>query len=425
VPKTGTRLPTTQEIVALKESGSYKVATCTGLTVEVSASLSGALLKKRWMFRFVSPLTGRQREAGLGAFPATSLADALTLYREYQVKIARGICPLEEKHAQRQELASGARWRTTFWEVVEDYLAANSPKWAPPQPGRTINREEAFWRGRFANVVAPIARKPIADLTKQDVAEVLRPIYDTVSVCDKIQKRIHAVFERAIAQDRYEYANPAARSVVEAQIRIRKPAERRATHRPSVHWHHMPIFWRQLTGLPLNPQNLMLRLLILTGFRGIEIRRLKWADMSVIRDPYSGVLTVATARTNKSEDYKQPLVDAALQVLDEARRYGGRELVFPSENNKSIREMPFSENALMLYAKKHFGDFAAEYGEFTVHGFRSTLETWASEAGSRKELVSALTGHFDRTEYNRSEFLSEKMGVLQAYQEYLSSWVRS
>lgn len=421
VPNSGIRLPTIQEIGAIKESGSYKVATCTGLTIEVSASLSSTPLKKRWMFRFISPVTGRQREAGLGAFPATSLADALTLYREYQVKIARGVCPLEERHAHRQELANGARWRTTFWEVVEDYLAANSPKWAPPQPGRTINREEALWRGRFADVVKPIARKPIADLTKRDVAEVLRPIYDTVSVCDKIQKRIHAIFERAIAQDLFEYANPAARAVVETQIRIRKSIERRAKHRDSVHWHHMPVFWKHLTGLPSTPQNLMLQLLILTGFRGIEIRRLGWSDISTVRDPYLGVLTVAVARTNKSEDYRQPLVEAALNVVSKAKDFGGRSLVFPSATSKSIREMPFSENALMLYAKKHFGDFAAEYGAFTVHGFRASLETWASEAGYRKELVSALTGHFNKTEYNRSEFLSEKMGVLRGYQTYLSS----
>jgi hypothetical protein len=34
-------------------------------------------------------------------------------------------------------------------------------------------------------------------------------------------------------------------------------------------------------------------------------------------------------------------------------------------------------------------------------------------------LVSALTGHFNKTEYNRSEFLRDKFKILKHYGHYL------
>ncbi len=419
IPASGTRLPTSQEIVGTTSPGSYKIATCPGLTLEVSTSFVDSKPKRRWMMRFTSPASGKQREAGLGAFPTVGLADALTAYRENLVKIARGVCPLAEKEAIREGRREEQTARTTFWSVVEDYIAANSPKWAAPPPGRYMSREEAFWRKRFKGVVAPIANKPIGEITKRDVADVLRPIYDSVSVCDKIQKRMHAVFARAIAQDLYAYANPAVRNLVETQIRVRKPIERRVTHRAAVHWHNMPEFWKLLMEQPLTPKRLMLQLVVVTGFRGIEVRTLRWSDVMAITDPYAGEIAVAVARTGKSEDYRQPLSVLGLEVIEAARALGGKEFVFPSPDSASEREMPYTENALMLYVRANLKNFADKHGAFSVHGFRSTLETWASENGYRKDLVSALTGHFNKTEYNRSEFLKDKYEILKRYSRYL------
>ena len=118
IPASGTRLPTNQEVVGTTSPGSYKIATCPGLTLEVSTSFVDSKPKRRWMMRFTSPVTGKQREAGLGAFPTVGLADALTAYRENLVKIARGVCPLAEKEAIREGRREEQTARTTFWSAV-------------------------------------------------------------------------------------------------------------------------------------------------------------------------------------------------------------------------------------------------------------------------------------------------------------------
>jgi hypothetical protein len=121
---------------------------------------------------------------------------------------------------------------------------------------------------------------------------------------------------------------------------------------------------------------------------------------------------------------EQPLTPKRLMlpglgVMAAARELGGKEFVFPSPDSVSEREMPYTENALMLFVRANRKNFADKHCAFSVHGFRSTLETWASENGYRKDLMSALTGYFNKTEYNRSEFLKDKYEILKRYSHYL------
>lgn len=70
----------------------------TGLTLLPSATTKG---HGKWVLRFVSPVTGKRRNAGLGSYPQVGIALAGKLAREMREQIAEGGDPLEIKAADR------------------------------------------------------------------------------------------------------------------------------------------------------------------------------------------------------------------------------------------------------------------------------------------------------------------------------------
>ncbi|WP_228325763.1 Arm DNA-binding domain-containing protein [Xanthomonas cassavae] len=83
----------------------------TGLTLHPSPSQKG---QGKWVLRYVSPATGKRRNAGLGAYPEVGIALAGKLAREMREQIAGGQDPLEVKAADH------AKPKTpTFQEAAE------------------------------------------------------------------------------------------------------------------------------------------------------------------------------------------------------------------------------------------------------------------------------------------------------------------
>lgn len=59
--------------------------------------------KGKWVLRYVSPVTGKRRNAGLGSYPEISIAEAGNKGSEFRVKLEHGIDPLEIKAQQLAE----------------------------------------------------------------------------------------------------------------------------------------------------------------------------------------------------------------------------------------------------------------------------------------------------------------------------------
>ena len=102
-----------------------------GLRLKVSETASGGL-SKRWVLRFTLA-DGRQREAGLGAFPDVSLGEAREKAAELRKQAKAGADPLAEREqAKRQKAAEAAR-AMTFKAAAEAYIAAHETSWKNPK----------------------------------------------------------------------------------------------------------------------------------------------------------------------------------------------------------------------------------------------------------------------------------------------------
>ena len=101
---------------------------------------------------------------------------------------------------------------------------------------------------------------------------------------------------------------------------------------------------------------------------------------------------------------------SGLAVLEEARKVGDGELVFPSPRGKVM-----ASNALRRLLKLAGVDS-------TTHGLRTSFRSWCAESGVSREVAEATLGHVVKGvegAYQRSDLLEQRRAVMQEWSEYL------
>jgi hypothetical protein len=123
----------------------------------------------KWTLRFISPVTSKRRDAGLGVYPEITIADA----REQALAMRRlldvGKDPIEE--CDREQLkASIAAAALTFEKTARKVHEELKPGWRK-------EKHAAQWISAVETYVFPkLGAKPLDAITPADCADVLRPI---------------------------------------------------------------------------------------------------------------------------------------------------------------------------------------------------------------------------------------------------------
>ena len=120
----------------------------------------------KWVFRYVSPVTGKRRNAGLGIYPEISIADAGSQARLMREQLAKGLDPLEVKKEEASKPAIPTV-EIAARQVHEQLL----PGWRNPKHGKQ-------WISTLEQYAFPIiGRQPINAITPAHIASVLQPIW--------------------------------------------------------------------------------------------------------------------------------------------------------------------------------------------------------------------------------------------------------
>jgi len=101
----------------------------TGLTLHPSTTKG----RGKWVLRYVSPVTGKRRNAGLGIYPEISIAEVGNQARLMREQMAKGLDPLEVK--KEEAAAYQCHHPGTYRQCTTAYLAGN--------PGNRHPREAA------------------------------------------------------------------------------------------------------------------------------------------------------------------------------------------------------------------------------------------------------------------------------------------
>ena len=361
----------------------------------------------KWILRFVSPVSGKRRDMGLGAYPETGVAEARARGMEARQIIGRGSDPIDVRDATRGARRAHAE-AMTFERAALKFHDEQKPGWKNAKHAdQWINtlREYAF---------SKIGKAKVTDLGPADFAEVLRPTWlDKPETASRVKQRCHSVMKWCWAHGLVN-ANPV--DVVEHLLPQQPGKRERTTNQPSMPWKDVPDFVQaKLLSGPSNVSRSLLEFVILTAARSGEARAMRWDEV----DLDGRVWTVPAARMKAKVAHRVPLARRAVEILTAQRaRHANAEIVFPSSRGLVPCDM-----VLTKFLRDHKAPSSEAGRVATAHGFRSSFRDWASEHGYARDLAERALAHTIKNHaeaaYHRTDLLEQRRAMMEAWAQHI------
>jgi integrase len=396
--------------VKIKEEGFHRDrgdGAVRGLYLQVSQSERNGIksaahgVTRSWIYRYVSPVTGKSRWMGLGPADVIGLADARELASEARKKARLGHDPIDERRAERMAKRIERAKRLSFRECADQFLKIHSPTWR----NDTHRRQ---WHTTLATYAHPvIGALPVAEIDVALVLKVLTPVWGRApETASRLRGRIEKVLDWATVRKFREGDNPARWS---GHLEHMLPAlSRGEKHHAALPFTELPAFMADLREREAIPAR-ALEFVILTAARTTEATGAKWEEID------GDVWTVPAERMKGGKAHRVPLSDRALKILEGMPRDGSG-FVFPG----TMDGKPMSRPTMLRELR---GKHAAG---ITTHGFRSTFSDWARERTNYpRDVVEMALAHIikDKTEaaYRRGDLLPKRAKLMQAWADYCSA----
>lgn len=373
----------------------------TGLTLHPSSTKG----RGKWVLRYVSPVTQKRRNAGLGSYPEISIAEAAKLAQTMREQLSAGDDPLELKKAETTKIVI-----PTFEEAARKVHTELLPGWRNKKHARQ-------WISTLEQHVFPaMGTVPLDAITPANVADVLRPSWMTIpETSGRVKQRIHKVMQWAWAHG-FCSANPV--DVVDHLLPQQVSASIRTEHQPAMPWKVIPLYIasRVYTEDRYNVTRGLLLFVVLTACRSGEARAMEWNEIDFKRK----IWTIPPGRMKGGLRHRVPLSTQALELLEQMR--GLHEtLVFPSPRKQTV----LSDMVLTSFLRKTKA-ISDTQGRFAVaHGFRSSFRDWCSEQRYPHDLAERALAHTIRNKseaaYHRTDLLNERRPMMQAWGDYVMS----
>lgn len=355
----------------------------------------------KWVLRYVSPVSGKRRNAGLGSYPEVGIAEVGKIALLMREQIAAGSDPLDVK----KEIVN-APTIPTFQEAAETLHAELLPSWKNFKHGQQwINTLKEYAFGVIGSL-------PINEIHPGQIADVLRPIWLTkAETAGRVKQRLHAVMAWGWAHG-HCVANPV--DVVHHLLPQQPGKAVRTKHQPAMPWREIPNFFQNSLkgGSRFDVTRPMLELLILTAVRSGEIRGMRWSEI----DLKTATWTIPAERMKAKFSHRVPLSNRAVEIIREQQ---GRheELVFPSPRN----ETELSDMVLTSFLRREKAVSDTPGRMATAHGFRSSFRDWCSEQGYPRDLAERALAH---TVENKVEAAYHRTDLLEQRRPMMEVWAR-
>lgn len=357
--------------------------------------------KKLWRMKY--RFAEKEKLLSFGPYPITALADARRKRDEAKRLLAEGTDPSAQK--KRDKIAAVTAAHNTFGAIAAEYLANKA---ANDAAQATIEKN----RWLLEDLAAPLAKRPIADITAAEVLQLLLRIEKTGhrETARRLRGAIGRIFRLAVVTLRAE-TDPtfALRGALQPP---------KVTHRPAItDEKNLGRLMRSIDGYGGWPTiAAALKFIALTCARPGEVRGTLRREI----DFENGVWRIPAERTKMRRPHEVPMSRQAIAVLRDIWSHSEfGELVFPSmQSNRKL----LSENALNSALRT----MGYRKDEMTAHGFRASASTILHGRGFDSRVIEAALGHQDdnavRRAYNRATYWPERIELMQAWADLLDTF---
>ena len=348
----------------------------------------------QWVLRI--SLGGKRREMGLGSANDVSLKEARELASEYRKLAKQGIDPINFRLAEKRALLKPGK------SLAEIATAAYEAKKAELK-NDGIN---ARWFSPLQLHVLPkLGKISVEDITQQDIAEALQPIWhQKAATAKKAIGRLSIVLTYAAAAGHDVDLN----AIAKAKALLGK--HRHQTQNiPALDWRQVPDFYASLKEPTII--QLALKLLILTGVRSYAIR---YAHV----DQFDGDTWIIPAENMKGQitqttDFHVPLSSEAQIIINTAMHFARDGFLFPGIRSRVISDASLAR----LMQRRGMTE--------RPHGFRSSLRTWLAETTNASEQVAETilahkVGSKTIRAYRRTDHFEERSVLMERWARYIT-----
>lgn len=350
----------------------------------------------QWVLRLM--VHGRRREMGLGGWPDVSLAAARESAERWRAVARSGHDPIKER---ARELRAMRREDISLAAITADAFEARKAELKDDgKAGRWLSPLEL-------HVLPKLGRVPVTDIDQRDIRDTLAPIWHAkADTARKAINRLNIVLTHAAALG----LDVDLQATAKARALLGKPRHE-PKHIPSMPWQEVPAFYASLAEPTIT--HLALRLVILTGLRSKAVRHLHLDQID--GDVWTVPAQYMKARKGKATDFRVPLSNEALRMIEAAMAHERRGFLFPAMRGNGV----ISDMSMSQYMKRRGL-------EARPHGFRATLRTWLAEAVKDaphevcETMIAHKTGGPVVQAYRRTDFLEQRRELAERWARYVT-----
>lgn len=386
---------TNKQAQAIKPGDKAKQTGVTGLTLQPTKTKG----RGKWNLRFVSPVTGKRRDMGMGSYPDVPVAEALTQGRKARELIAAGIDPI----LKRQE-----------HEAIPTFEQAACERYAQLAPSFRSKRRRNWIRSLEMYAFPAIGSVRVDALTPQHFANMLSPIWLAKAyTAGAVKQRSHDVMAACWAQG-HVTANP-----LDVVSRLLPKQQARTRHFPAMPWREVPAFAdTELSREHMAGSRAALLFLILTACRSGEVRGAPWSEIDLQRRLW----IIPAERMKAGREHRVPLSDPVVKLLRDQCHDGepaSDDLIFPA-----IRGGMLTDMAITSLLRKADAPSDVPGRTAAAHGFRASFRNWAADHGYSTDIAERALAHAvrDQTQaaYERTDRLDARIAMMEQWADHVT-----
>ena len=379
--------------------------------------------RKTWFVMY--RVGGKKVRETIGTLAVVAKVEkARDLARDSLRQAQAGLHPVEQRRAAKRKAAEKP---DSFRAVAELYIERYASKNTKLATWRELQRQLEL------DVYPKWADRPICEITRHDVAELLDGIADRGAPiqANRTLARLRTLFNWAV--DREIIA-------VNPVTRMKRPiVERERSH--TLTDDEIRLFWLgcDRLGWPFGP---MCKLLLLTAQRRTEVAGMYWSEIDLDKRTW----TIPRERAKNDREHAVHLSELASEVIEALPQFsngGGKgtqpDLVFTTTGKTHVSGYSKAKDRLdrhmldiMRSELADAGKDAAKaaIGEWIFHDLRRTAATGMAKLNAAPHVVDRILNHVSGTirgvaaVYNRHAYIEERKAALDTWGRYVESLVR-
>jgi integrase len=355
---------------------------------------------KSWCLRYM--LDGKAREMGLGGLAKVGLADARKRAAAQRLLLVDKIDPLKKREAENSAKEIEAARSITFEQCAKAYIDSHAAGWRNAKHAQQ-------WTNTLATYVHPtFGSVAVADVDVAMIMKALEPIWAAKpETAGRVRGRIEGVLDWAKARGFRDGENPARWRGHLSNLLPARTKVQTIKHHAALPYPEIGVFMADLRTRE-GAAAAALEFLILTAARTGEVIGARRSEI----DLPARMWVVPAERMKGKREHRVPLSSAAMKALERAKVEGGQFLFLGTKVGRGLSNM-----ALLKVLER------MNRGDLTIHGFRATFKTWATERSNfPRELVEAALAHVleDKTEaaYQRGDMLQKRRRLMDAWADF-------